>query len=303
MIDFKKVELFDKAWVDPLLALSDYRGAEYCFSNLYLWRLVYGTRIARVNDWLLIRTGTLEEPKDIFPAGKGDVKAIIDQLMEEALMERRAFKMAGVAAPFAARLQEWYPDLLEMHPARDSWDYIYKADDLSALRGKHYQPKRNHIARFAELPDWSYEELGAHNTSECRAMNHEWCLQMGCMGNDSLRQEVCVAETGLEHFNALGLEGALLRAGGKVVAYTVGEPLNSDTYIVHVEKAFPDVRGAYPMINREFVRHRMGAFTFVNREDDAGDPGLRRAKTTYRPVFMQEKYFFAVSYKSLSLRR
>ena len=303
MIDFKQIELFDKAWVDPLLRLSDYRGAEYCFTNLYAWQSVYATKIARLDCWLLIRTGRVEHPVDIFPAGSGDLKKVIDLLMEEAYREGRDFKMAGVEASQAAILQQLYPGTFELHTARDSWDYIYKVMDLSALRGRHYQPKRNHIARFEELPDWSYEPLDAHNIPECIAMNREWCLQMGCFSNDSLQKEVCVAETSLRYFDTLGLEGALLRVGGRVVAYTVGEPLNSDTYTVHIEKAFPDVRGAYPMINREFVRDRMNAYTFVNREDDAGDLGLRRAKTDYRPVFMQEKYFFAVPYKSLSLRR
>jgi len=259
--------------------------------------------MARVEDWLLIRTGDPEHRTDFFPAGRGDLKLLVDMLMEEALEEGRDFKMAGVEADRALLLQQLYPGLFEVSPLRNSWDYIYKMGDLSDLRGKHYQPKRNHIARFEEQPDWSYERLDARNIPECVAMNREWCVQMGCFGNDSLRQEVCVAETGLHYFDELGLEGALLRVGGKVVAYTVGEPLNSDTYIVHVEKAFPDVRGAYPMINREFVRDRMASFAYVNREDDAGDQGLRSAKSSYRPVFMQEKYFFAVSYKSLSLRR
>ncbi|MCL2738236.1 MAG: phosphatidylglycerol lysyltransferase domain-containing protein [Bacteroidales bacterium] len=300
VIDFKQVELSDKAWIDSLLRLSDYRGAEYCFTNLYVWRLVYRTRIARLQDWLLIRIGSPEHPTDIFPAGQGRLKALIDLLMDEALREGRDFKMAGIGAAQAADLQQLYPELFEMNPARDYWDYVYKVEDLSDLRGKHYQPKRNHIARFAEQPDWSYERLDAHNIPECVAMNREWCLQMGCIGNDSLGKEACAAETGLQHFDALQLEGGLLRLGGKVVAYTVGEPLNSDTYIVHVEKAFPDIRGAYQMINRAFVRDRMASFAHVNREDDAGDLGLRTAKTTYRPVFMQEKYFFTVPYTSLS---
>jgi len=302
VVDFKKIELSDKGWIDGLLRLSDYRGAEYCFTNLFVWSSVYKTKIGRVDDWLLIRTGSPEHPTDIFPAGRGDVKYLIDMLLDNAKQEGRDFKMVGVGSGQIALLQQRYPGLFEVTPVQSSWDYIYKVEDLSTLQGKRYQPKRNHIARFTELPDWQYEHIDEHNIGECIEMNKIWCQQVGCTDNKSLYVETCAAETGLQNFEALKLEGALLRVSGKVVAYTVGEPLNSDTYIVHIEKAFADVRGAYPMINREFVRDKAASFTYVNREDDAGDPGLRTAKSSYHPSFMEEKYFFVVSYNSLSLR-
>ncbi|MDR2585019.1 MAG: phosphatidylglycerol lysyltransferase domain-containing protein, partial [Prevotellaceae bacterium] len=185
-------------------------------------------------------------------------------------------------------------------PERDSWDYIYKVDDLSTLQGKRYQSKRNHIARFTELPDWRYEPIGGANITECIEMNSAWCHLMGCTENKSLHMETCAAEMGLQNFDALGLDGALLRLSGKVVAYTLGEPINSDTFIVHVEKAFPDIRGAYPTINREFMRNLGTGFVYVNREDDVGDEGLRRAKESYHPVFMEEKYLLTVSYNDLN---
>ena len=303
MFDFKEIELSDKEWIDPLLRLSDYRGADYCFTNLFVWRHAYCTRVARWNDFLLIRVGDAEAPTDIFPGGTGDVKKLINTLLDTALRECRDFNMAVVGAKHASLLQQWYPGLFEVTPVRNSWDYIYSAEDLRLLSGKHFQPKRNHIARFAELPDWKYELITTQNIAECSEMNDLWCQQMGCAQNSSLHMEMCAAVLGLRHFEALRLEGALLRVANRVVAYTLGEPLNSDTYVVHIEKAFPDIRGAYQMINREFIRHIGDSFLFVNREDDAGDEGLRKAKNSYHPAFMEEKYFFAVPYNSLSLRR
>jgi len=302
VVDFKKIELSDKDWIDGLLRLSGYRGAEYCFTNLFVWSGVYKTRVGRLGDWLLVRTGSAEHPIDIFPAGRGDVKSLIDMLLENAKKERRDFKMVGVGVEQAALLQQRYPGLFEVTPIRSSWDYIYKVGDLSTLQGKRYQPKRNHIARFTELPDWRYEQIDGHNIGECIEMNKIWCQQVGCDENKSLYMETCAAGITLDHFDALKLEGALLRVADRVVAYTVGEPLNSDTYIVHIEKAFSEVRGAYPMINREFVRDKAASFLYVNREDDAGDEGLRTAKSSYHPFLMEEKYFFVVSYNSLSLR-
>ena len=303
MVGFKEVELSDRDWVDHLLRLSDFRGAEYCFTNLFIWKHVYHTRIAQWNHFLLIRVGSAAHPTDIFPAGAGDVPSMMELLLTSALEEKRDFKMGGVSPEQVALLQRLYPGLFEITPAIDSWDYLYKVEDLSSLQGKRYQSKRNHIARFVELPDWSYERISGRNIEECIEMNKVWCTLMGCADNKSLSMETCAVESGLYHFEALGLEGALLRVSNKVVAYTVGEPLNSDTYIVHAEKAFPDVRGAYPTINREFVRDRGASLTYVNREDDAGDEGLRKAKSSYHPSLMVEKYFLVASYNSLSLRR
>lgn len=103
-------------------------------------------------------------------------------------------------------------------------------------------------------------------------------------------EELCAVRNCFENFLALGLRGGLLRVDGRVVAYTMGLPLNSDTFIVHIEKAFSDVAGAYPMINREFAAHNCADFKYVNREDDVGDEGLRRAKLSYKPAILLEKF-------------
>lgn len=304
MIAYKEAEISDKEWVDRLLRLSDFRGTEYCFTNIFVWKVVYRIRIAQWNDFLLIRADDGGQLLDIFPGGTGDIKALIDKLMDDAFVERRDFRMAVVGAEKVALMQQLYPaDFFDITPDRNGWDYIYKVEDLTLLPGKRYQPKRNHIARFTELPDWRYEPITMQNLAECMEMNVRWNHQSCATFDQSLYDESCAVETGLRHFKALGLEGALLRVSGKVVAYTLGEPLNSDTYIVHVEKAFSEFKGAYQMINREFIRHNAASFAYVNREDDAGDEGLRTAKNSYHPHFMEEKYFFAVPYNSLSLRR
>ena len=186
MIDFKQIELSDKVWIDPLLQRSNYRGAEYCFTNLFVWSSIYQTRVSRADHFLLIRTGSIERPLDIFPAGTGDVKSLIDSLLDHAVQEQREFRMLCVGVEQAGLLQQLYPDLFETTPARNSWDYIYKVEDLSALKGKRYQSKRNHISRFIELPHWRYEPITGRNTAECIEMNKTWCKQMGCADNKSL---------------------------------------------------------------------------------------------------------------------
>ncbi len=120
-------------------------------------------------------------------------------------------------------------------------------------------------------------------------MSHEWCRQAGCSDDAELYDESCAVEQAFKHYDALGLTGGLLRAGGQVIAFTMGEALSEDTFVVHVEKAYYDIQGAYQMINQQFAQASMEGFRYVNREDDAGDEGLRKAKLSYYPAFFVEK--------------
>ena len=100
---------------------------------------------------------------------------------------------------------------------------------------------------------------------------------------------MCVTLNSLRLFEELELKGGLLRVNGEIVAFTMGEPISEDTFVVHIEKAFADVQGAYPMINQQFVEHECMNYKYVNREEDTGAEGLRKAKLSYRPVFLVEK--------------
>ena len=137
---------------------------------------------------------------------------------------------------------------------------------------------------------WQFEQITDANLDECWAMNEQWCAEVGCEDSESLTEESCAVRNCFNNFHSLGLRGGLLRVEGRVVAYTMGRPLSSDTFIVHIEKAFAEVAGAYPMINQQFVTHCCEGFRYINREDDVGDEGLRRAKTSYKPDILLEKY-------------
>ena len=158
------------------------------------------------------------------------------------------------------------------------------------LRGKKLSGKRNHVNRFLSTErDWAYEPLTKENLADARAMSYEWCRQAGCTEDAELFDESCAVEQAFRHYEALGLSGGLIRAGGKVIAFTMGEALNEDTFLVHIEKAFYDIQGAYQMINQQFAQAAFEGFRYVNREDDAGDEGLRKAKLSYEPAFLVEK--------------
>lgn len=138
-------------------------------------------------------------------------------------------------------------------------------------------------------PDWSYEPITDANIEDCFQMAMNWRRLNGCEEDEEKNAEMCVTLNSLRLFKELHLRGGLLRAAGEVVAFSIGEAVCDDTMVVHIEKAYSDVEGAYPMINQQFVLHEAMEYKYVNREEDLGEEGLRKAKLSYHPVFMVEK--------------
>ena len=136
---------------------------------------------------------------------------------------------------------------------------------------------------------WSYEPITEDNVEECFQMALRWRNDNGCEEDEEKNAEMCVTLNALRLFKELELVGGLLRIDGEVVAFTIGEPVSADTFVVHIEKAFANIQGAYPMINQQFVEHECMDYQYVNREEDTGSEGLRKAKLSYRPVFLVEK--------------
>jgi hypothetical protein len=203
------------------------------------------------------------------------------------------FILFGLSPENIAVLNNLFPGSFEYRENRDNFDYIYLLEKLVTLSGKKLQAKRNHINRFKANNNWGFEPLSAENLAECWEMNIEWCKIHGCNEDQHLANEDCAVRRCFKYFTELGLEGGLLRSEGRVIAYTMGEKLNSDTYDVHIEKAFGEIQGAYQMINREFaalIQDNHPDLTYVNREEDTGSEGLRKAKLSYHPDKMEEKY-------------
>jgi hypothetical protein len=290
MIEFKKIEISDKPWIDQLLKYSDYRGAEYCFTNLFIWEGVYNSRITRYKDFLLFTSGEGDTVRYLYPAGKGDKKEAIELLKEDALKRGVPFILIGLSNEAKNELESLFPGNFELRPVRNSFDYIYESEKLVSLSGKKLQSKRNHINFFKDNNSWEYQELSPEKVEEVKIFNKEWCKTVDCSKSESLGLETCAVKKCLDNYKQLGLTGGILKVDDSIVAYTVGEQINSDTAIIHIEKAFAEVRGAYPMINREFAERITPGLKYVNREDDAGDQGLRKAKESYNPVFMLEKF-------------
>lgn len=290
MIDFKEIELKDKEWVDECLRQANFQGCEYSFTSNYIWRSIYHPKIAKVEGMYCLRSEYHGRYSYCYPAGQGDIKKVITLLLEDAKELGISFRMHGITEDLIEQLEEWFPGVFQFETNRDDSDYIYTVEKLSTLAGKKLHGKRNHINRFKDTDDWQYYDVTAENVQECIEMNREWLARYLTEEDTGLKDEAVAVNEILEHFVELKVKGGILKREGRVVAYTIGEPITNDTYVIHIEKAFYEVQGAYPMINQQFVLHNCQDYKYVNREEDTGDEGLRKAKLSYYPDILLNKY-------------
>lgn len=270
---------------------AGHRGSlEYSFTSNFLWREVYKLHVARYGDYAIVMSDP-DDPTFIFPLGAGPLLPVLQALFDYTKERGVPLYFNTLLEEDKARLEALFPGQFEVSEIRDAFDYIYETQRLANLPGKKLASKRNNINKFMmENRDWTFETITRDNIADAHAMSLEWCKRAGCTGNQSLFEESCAVEQAFEHFFDLKLEGGLLRIAGKAVAFSMGDALNEDVYLAHIEKAFDDIPGLYQMINQQFVQRFAMDYKFVNREDDTGDEGLRRAKMSYDPVYLVAKY-------------
>lgn len=288
-IHWKELQLSDRDVIGRYYAREPVRNCEFTFANNYLWKPYYPIFFGIVEDSLVFESG--EEGMSVsFPQGAADLKKAVDALTEWFSQVGRPFQMHLVSPEQFAKLEALYPGRFEIEYDRDFADYVYDREALKNLSGRSLHGKKNHCNRFKkEYPDFRYERISEENVEECLQMAREWWKKNDRGEGGEKREEISVTMEALKNLDALGLRGGLIRAGGRVVAFSVGEPCGQEMFVVHFEKAFADVPGAYSMINQQFVEHETEGFRYINREDDAGSEGLRRAKLSYHPAFLMEK--------------
>lgn len=288
-MEFKKITISDKEWLTKLFIDSGFQGSEYSFANNYNWSVVYKIGVARVNDFAILSSG--KNNSFLYPAGRGDVKPVIDALLEHCKDNGLKFMMHGVSEESKALLEVLYPGKFEFVFDRDNCDYIYTREKLSTLKGKKLHSKRNHINYFMEtFENWKYEEITPDNIDHVKEMNIQWCKIHNCIIDPELKAEACAVKSAFDNFFALDMKGGFITDGERIVGFTMASAINNNTIDVHIEKAFSDVRGAYPMINKQFALNSCDGFTYLNREEDTGSEGLRKAKLSYKPDILLSKY-------------
>lgn len=290
MLSFKTPELSDIEWATKIIEGSDVLSADSSFTNNFLWRKKYNIKICEYNGSLLKTFGINKSESYAFPIGSENPKDAIKAMQADAYERGIDFVIGGITEGKKEYLQAEFKGEFEFFESRDDADYVYLQENLANLAGKKYQKKRNHISKFLRTyEDVKFVPLNSQTYADALKVARLWCNEHGCIDSgDGLGAEYCAIKEAFDNFEALNLSGGVLYVSGEPAAMTAGAKINANVFDICFEKAL-DFDGAYPMINREFAK-TLGNFTFINREEDMGIEGLRKAKLSYYPETILMKY-------------
>ncbi len=294
MLDLKPVTLEARPQIQPFLDEWALEHSDSSFGSLYIWQEGYDIRYDIVNDALFLHARDGDKPPILRPPftrkkGAGGMAAALETA--EAYFAEIGAKViyGSVAQSHKEAMEAAFPGKYVFEPKRDFFDYVYNSTDLILLSGGKYHAKRNHISAFRSANEFAYERyVQGEHCRECVEMYEKW-LSGKDKTSPGLEQERHAVMLALQHADELGLVGGVIRVFGKVEAFTFGERIGGDMAIIHVEKANGEIRGLYPFINQQFVEHEFYDVKWINREEDMGEPGLRKAKESYHPARMVEK--------------
>ena len=294
---FHPLTLFDREAMQAVTLHSGRRNCNYTFANLVGWKFLFGTEVCVLEDTVVLRYTFDGHRKYMVCTSKALSLELIEALFDDSngdltlmgLEDSQVTQLSTVNCPLefahfhkAERLKELS---ISTKPVRNQYDYIYRRTDLATLRGKHLNAKRNHIHRFrAEHPDFEYRPLTPEFFDECRQLTKIWLEEK--RASDTIDTEKQVMETIFSNWDALGMIGGSIFVDGRMVAFTYGSAVTTDTFDVCVEKADRHVEGAFAIINQQFAEHLPEQYIYLNREEDMGIPGLRQAKLSYHPEIL-----------------
>jgi uncharacterized protein len=288
---FKPLTLADREIFRPNLWDYQAETSELTFTNLFIWQSHYGYQWSRDRDWLLVVSVPAEGAAwALPPVGPGPrvdpCRQVLAWLRDECGVADPAIERGD--SRLAAELAG-HPEFV-VEPIRDHFDYVYRTQDLINLAGGNYHGQRNHINSLTRSHPFRYEPLREEHLSPCLSLSARWCQVKRCECDLSLLGEWEAITAALANYQALELKGGVILINDRVGAFSCGELLNKDTAVIHLEKADPELRGLYAVINQQFCQQAWAEVDFVNREQDLGEPGLRTAKMSYHPHHLVEKF-------------
>lgn len=327
-MEFKKLTLEDRDTLQSFTKIPNIWLSDINFSNLYMWRhsreisfAFYGQNLTGQNaeqkqkeQLLVIQTHYPHQNPFIFyplscswsenskhdGAGKGQENLAWDSRdsIRQCIESMRRFydsqnlnlEIHSLTPHQLEALKVWFNGEFEVVERRDRFDYIYSVEALIALSGRKFHSKKNHLNRFyLQYPDVVYESLSNANIPELIEVNNAWFANSN-KDDEGLRFENLGINDALKSFEFLGLRGGLLRIKDEIIAFSFGEVLDSQMALIHIEKANTAFSGAYQAINQALLKNEFSSLVYANREEDLGIEGLRKAKLSYQPEFLLEKY-------------
>jgi len=292
---FHYLSLSDREAMQAVTLPSGRRNCNYTFANLVGWQFWYYTEVCVLENAVVLRFNFDGQRAYMVCTSEALSAELMEALLDDSnghltligLEDSQVAQLSIVlATPHSQRENSQFS--ITSEPLRDQYDYIYRRTDLATLHGKHLDAKRNHINRFrAEHPDFEYRALTPELFDECRRLTETWqALTKSNENSDTIDVEKQVMETIFSNWDALGMTGGSIFVDGRMVAFTYGSAVTTDTLDVCVEKADRHVEGAFAIINQQFAEHLPEQYIYLNREEDMGIPGLRQAKLSYHPEIL-----------------
>lgn len=291
MLNFTPITIEDKELFDRYLLDGKERGCAYSFANLFMWgRQNY----AVYNDYLVLFSHFHCRSVYPYPVGTGDIKPVLDAIIKDAGERNIPCRLTGITPDIRPVLDTLYPGKFCIHTDRDSHDYVYDINALADLSGRKYHGKKNHYNKFRDLyPEYTVSPLTEELLPKVKLMIDQWYKErLNAAPDSDFLLEQAAIDKALRYYKELQLESLVLLHNSEVLAVTMGSLITPDSFDIHFEKAKADIEGAYTAINCEFakyLREKYPQVLYLNREEDMGIEGLRKAKESYRPHHMVEK--------------
>jgi hypothetical protein len=291
LLSFRRMRAEDQERMTECLSKMKTRMLESTYSTYFLWDEKYQYEIDFSDDFLFVRYTDDGKKGYLIPAGEGNFISAMDKLIEYSEANEEYLHLGYIPESYVEVLEKAYPGQFEFTEDRDSAEYLYLAEKMITLSGKKLHSKRNFINRFKRENEgrWKFEHIGPENLDAVLAYDRQWYRDNRSSEGD-LESERIVIRKMLMNMGTLGAVGGLLRLDGRIIGISLGTEITEDTFDIQIEKAEWDIPGAYQMLAREFAEEFCSGYTYINREEDMGVEGLRKAKLSYYPYKIMMKY-------------
>ena len=289
---FEPITLDRQEYYLALFAQCPQLASDYSFLNLWGWAEEYGLSWAWDEALVWIRQS---RPEECLWAPVGSWDAVDWQSLLETNSPMNS-TFTRVPEMLANLWRHHFAQEIQVEEERGNWDYLYRVAELIELKGKRYHKKKNLVNQFNRKYDYTYLPFGAKMVEQAMAMQTDWCTWRDCESSDILSSENRAIFKILKEWKQLaGLFGGAVMVEDSMVAYTVAEPLTHDMLLIHFEKGDTQYKGIYQAVNQLFLANSAAQYTFVNREQDLNDEGLRKAKLSYHPEDYIRKYHVSLT--------
>jgi uncharacterized protein len=300
MLQFKSVTLSDQKFLGTKLNSLNCNLLNYSFIVQFLYRKVISFEYAVYKNFIIPKIRIQNKDYFLYPVGEGDYIDVFNQVLEYAFSNANKLRFFQFCNLHGAILEEWAETLKGIgysyiyYPSEDEFEYIYLTESLALLNTHDLKPKRNHIRFFEKNFQWRFENINSNIIPEIKAFSSQWNTEKNIGSTSRLNLENEALNEAFIYFSELNLSGIVLRVDQQIVAFSIGTLLNDDTWLVLFEKADRNVRGAYSMINKLFAQEIATGYQYINRAEDGGVEGLRKAKQSYHPDYMNEVFHLTI---------